>query len=388
MTQHKLAHDAGPTMLQLAQFPELVATNCQVMRFAPNVSSEQLHNIKAFSSLSTLILDLGPRWHPVSTQPLTDHGRLLAEIAQLPHLHYLQLDNLAAPLGGIPALSKLSNLRDLWINSSIEGPYDFQLCTQLTSLDFSAKHEGSNVLLLPQGELANSNRVSLEIFKLTAPCVARNLAFATELRLIGMAPVSFTDSDVDWPILLPKLERFEDCISEFDHPIHDLPQEWIGYSNLTHICLNIFEANDLPVWFSSLQHLKSLEMRHAKFAHFPTCLQVMSGLEHLELNYLDTYLSQDVLSLALLLHLTTLSFGNHSAIGRRLDNEEVLHLKLLELLCCAQPSGTPLLQQGDEGNWDFEAVPVQYMTSRDKVRIETLLKSLSDLCAEQQGGIV
>ena len=56
--------------------------------------------MKAFSSLNTLTHDLGPKRHPVSTQPLTDHGRLLAEIAQLPHLHHLQLDNLAAAAGG------------------------------------------------------------------------------------------------------------------------------------------------------------------------------------------------------------------------------------------------------------------------------------------------
>ena len=236
-------------MLQLAQFPELVPTSCQVMGFAPDVSSEQLHNFKVLSNLRTLILELGPRWHPVATQPSTDHGRLLAKVAQLPHLHHLQLHNLAAPLGGIITLFKLSNLRDLRINSSIEGPYDFQLCTQLTHLEFSAKHQGNNVLLLLGGESANSNRVSLKTFKLTARCVVRNLAFATELRLIDMAPVSFTDSDVEWPVLPPKLERFDDCASDFGHPMHDLPQEWIGYSNLTHICLNTFEANDLPVWF-------------------------------------------------------------------------------------------------------------------------------------------
>ena len=163
------------------------------MSFAPNVSSEQLLNIKAFSSLNTLILDLGPKLHPVSTQPLTDHGRLLAEIAQLPRLHHLQLDNLAAPLDGIPAFSQLASLRYVCIKSSIAGPYDFQLCTQPTSLAFSVKHDGRNVLLLPCGEVSNSNRVSLETFKLTAPCVVRNLAFATELKLIDMAPVRFTD---------------------------------------------------------------------------------------------------------------------------------------------------------------------------------------------------
>ncbi|KAL0046295.1 hypothetical protein WJX82_008422 [Trebouxia sp. C0006] len=286
----------GPTTLQLAQFPDIVATKCQLMRLGPNVSSEQLHNIKDFSSL--------------------------------------------------------------------------------------IKHDGRNVLLLPCGEVNNSNRVSLETFKLTAPCVVRNLAFATELRLIDMAPISFTDSDVDWPMLLPKLERFEDCISDFGHPIHDLPHEWIGYSNLTHICLNNFEADHLPVWFSSLQHLKSLDMSHAKFPQFPTCMSAMSGLEHLELRYLDTYLSQEILMLALLPRLTTLSFGNFSAIGRRLDNEEVLNLKRLEVFCWAHPSGTPLLQQGDEGDWDFEAASVQYLEARDKVKLETLLKRLSDLYAE------
>lgn len=242
------------------------------------------------------------------------------------------------------------------------------------------------MLLLPRGELANSNRVPLEVFRLTARCVVRNLAFATELRLIDMAPESFTDSDVDWPVLLPKLERFEDCVSEFDHPIHDLAQEWIGYSNLTHICLNTFEAIDLPVRFSSLQHLKSLEMCHAKFARFPACLFVMSGLEHVELSYLDTFLSHEILRLALLPCLTTLSFGNLLAVGRQLDNQEVLHLKMLELLCCAHPSGIPLLQQGDEGNWDFEAV--QDMTPRDEVGIVALLEKLSDMYAQQQAGIV
>ncbi len=108
----------------------------------------------------------------------------------------------------------------------------------------------------------------------------------------------------------------------------------------------------------------------------------MSGLEHLELRYLDTYLSQEILMLALLPRLTTLSFGNFSAIGRRLDNEEVLNLKRLEVFCWAHPSGTPLLQQGDEGDWDFEAVSVQYLEARDKVKFETLLKRLSDLYAE------
>ena len=142
----------GPTVLQLAQLPELVATSCRVLRMAPSVSSEQLHNISALTNLRLLILELGPSRRAVSTQPLTDHGRLLAEIAQLPHLHHLQLHNLAAPSDGIPALSQLSNLRDLWIDSSIEGPYDFQLCTQLTYLEFSAKHKGTNVLLLPRGE--------------------------------------------------------------------------------------------------------------------------------------------------------------------------------------------------------------------------------------------
>ena len=122
-------------------------------------------------------------------------------------------------------------------------------------------------------------------------------------------------------------------------------------------------------------------MCHAKFPRFPTCLNAMSGLEHLELNCMDTDLSQDILSLAFLPHLTTLSFGKVSAIGRQRDNEEVLNLKRLELLCCAHPSGIPLLQQGDEGNWDFEAVPLQYMASSDRERIEALVDTLSNLLA-------
>jgi len=56
-------------------------------------------------------------------------------------------------------------------------------------------------------------------------------------------------------------------------------------------------------------------------------------------------------------------------------------LKRLELFCCAHPSRTPLLLQGDVGNWDFEAVSVQYLTSRDKVKIEALFEILSGLYA-------
>ena len=86
-------------------------------------------------------------------------------------------------------------------------------------------------------------------------------------------------------------------------------------------------------------------MCHAWFPQFPTCLIALSGLEHLELNHLDTYLSQDVLSLAFLdlPRLMTLSFGNFCEIGRQLDNVEVLNLRQLELFCCAHPSGIPLL---------------------------------------------
>ena len=125
-------------------------------------------------------------------------------------------------------------------------------------------------------------------------------------------------------------------------------------------------------------------MCQAKFPQFPTCLIAMSGLEHLELNCLDTHLSQDILGLALLPRLTTLSFGDFSAVGRQLDNVEVMNLRRLELFCCAHPSGVSLLQQGDEGNWDFEAVPPQYMTPIDRMRVEALVGLLSEEFALQQ----
>ncbi len=79
--------------------------------------------------------------------------------------------------------------------------------------------------------------------------------------------------------------------------------------------------------------------------------------------------------------MTTLSFGDFSAVGRQLDNVEVMRL---ELFCCAHPSGVPLLQQGDEGSWDFEAVPPQYMTPIDRMRVEVLAQVLSDMVALQQ----
>ncbi len=82
--------------------------------------------------------------------------------------------------------------------------------------------------------------------------------------------------------------------------------------------------------------------------------------------------------------MTTLSCGDFSAVGRQLDDVEVMNLRRLELFCCAHPSGVPLLQQGDEGNWDFKAVPPQYMTPTDRMRVEALAQVLSDVIALQQ----
>ncbi len=63
---------------------------------------------------------------------------------------------------------------------------------------------------------------------------------------------------------------------------------------------------------------------------------------------------------------------------------EVMNLRRLELFCCAHPSGVPLLQQGDEVNWDFKAVPPQYMTPTNRIRVEALAQALSDVIALQQ----
>ncbi len=59
-------------------------------------------------------------------------------------------------------------------------------------------------------------------------------------------------------------------------------------------------------------------------------------------------------------------------------------LRRLELFCCAHPSGVPLLQLGDEGNWDFEVVPPHRMTPIHRMRVEALIGSLSDVVALQQ----
>ncbi|KAL0046613.1 hypothetical protein WJX82_005426 [Trebouxia sp. C0006] len=41
-------------------------------------------------------------------------------------------------------------------------------------------------------------------------------------------------------------------------------------------------------------------------------------------------------------------------------------------------------QQGDEDNWDFKAVPPQYMTPTNRMRVEALAQALSDVIALQQ----
>ena len=248
-------------------------------------------------------------------------------------------------------LSMLTSLRNLQINSIIEGTYDFQLCTQLTHLDFGASHDGSNTLLLPRD---NSNIVSLRTFKLTASnCRVCNLAFATKLRVIDMSPVTFSNSHIDWPVSLPKLKEFRGDLEDVGHPISRLPHEWLGYSNLTHISLNTFTASDLPVWFTGLQNLRTLDLDYAELRQFPTCLARLSGLRNLSLLGLQTYLSPAILDLALLPRLKELSFGLSMTCSRA----ERVHLQQLEYLFCARSvDGMPmLLRDGGEDDWDFSA---------------------------------
>ena len=276
-------------------------------------------------------------------------------IALLPRLQTLKLEDLAAPLSCISDLSKVSSLRNLQIDSIIEGTYDFQLCTQMTNLHFGASHDGSNTILLPQDDAVHSNIMSLRTFKLTAVnCTVSNLAFATELRVIDMSPTAFANSHIEWPIGLPRLEEFRDAMENYGHPVSRLPDEWLGYSNLTHISLNTFTASDLPVWFTGLQNLRTLQLNYAELRQFPTCLARLSGLENLSLLGLETYLSSAILDLADLPRLQELSFGNLVRCSRA----EKVHLQQLEFFCCARAlDGMTMLlrHDGGEDDWDFFA---------------------------------
>ena len=250
----------------------------------------------------------------------------------------------------------LSSLRSLRINSIVEGTYNFQFCTQLTFLDFAASHDWSNTLLLPQDNAVNSSTMSVRRFRLSATnCTVCNLAFATELRVIDMSPTTFANSHIEWPISLPRLEEFRDAMEDYGHPVSRLPHEWLGYSNLTHISLNTFTASDLPVWFTGLQKLRTLELNYAELQQFPTCLARLSGLKNLSLLGLQTYLSPAILDLAFLPRLKELSFG----VSMLCSRAERVHLQQLEYLCCARSVDgmRMLLRDGGEDDWDFSFVP-------------------------------
>lgn len=271
----------------------------------------------------------------------------------------------------------LSSLRSLRINSIVEGTYNFQFCTQLTFLDFAASHDWSNTLLLPQDNAVNSSTMSVRRFRLSATnCTVCNLAFATELRVIDMSPTTFANSHIEWPISLPRLEEFRDAMEDYGHPVSRLPHEWLGYSNLTHISLNTFTASDLPVWFSGLQNLRTLELNYAELRQFPTCLARLSGLENLSLLGLETYLSSAILDLADLPRLQELSFGKLVRCSRA----EKVHLQQLEFFCCARAIDgmTMLLRHGGEDDWDFFAPSSCDITPDAIARLKGVLSVAQD----------
>ena len=124
-------------------------------------------------------------------------------------------------------------------------------------------------------------------------------------------------------------------------------------TNLTHICLNTFTAEDLPGWFSNLQQLQSLDMSFAKLPRLPSSLSRLSGLHTLKLTSVDAYLPAEIVGLASLPLLTTLDFGFGFLESKKIATAERLHLKLLQLhLLLHKP---PLGQYGDAESCYFAA---------------------------------
>ena len=315
---------SGPTSLKLSELPARIAQKCTHLELLRKIPSPQLDCIKSLSSLTCLKLCLD---RESGSSPI-DHARLLKDLACLELLEKLRLTYLAISPGVVTIFSPLSSLRSLHIMSSTDAvvTYDFQTSTQLTSISFSAAWKSPTQLFLPVGDT-----VSLQKLKIQAVCHMRKLGFATNLKCIGISPESLESSHIEWPPMLPNLQDFTDTDAEYGYPMQHLPHEWVAYTNLTHICLITFTAEDLPGWFSNLQQLRSLDMSFAEFPRLPSCLSRLSGLQTLNLASIDAYLPADIVGLASLPLLTSLDFGDSFLASKKFAAAERLHLQLLEL---------------------------------------------------------
>jgi len=306
---------------------------CTQLMAGPGLELEQLALMCTFSRLTVLDLDLGPS---TSNSYNESHEWLLFDVATLPRLEQLILQQLAVRPMSLSVLSELTTLRLLYVISSVGSAQDFSCLPQITSLQFCQASHKLVTITLPQGDL-----VALKVLNLNSCCRVMGLDAATQLTAIQVSGYQYSHGTVQWPTSLPHLQEILVSGSNLRGLCHALPEQWQHYTNLITICLPPVESPGLPEWFSVLQKLDYLEIYESKFGLFPNCLSQLCGLKSLDLGDLaETKITADIVGLASLPLLSHLNFGeminaeyegtNCDEGQKRINEEEEEYLDELE----------------------------------------------------------
>lgn len=299
----------------------------------PGLEWEQLALMSCLSRLTVLDLDLGPS---TSNSYKDSHEWLLFDVATLPSLEQLILQQLAVQPMSLSLLSELTTLRLLYVISSVRSAQDFSCLPQITSLQFCQASHKLVTITLPQGDL-----VALKVLNLNSCCRVMGLDAATQLTAIQVSGYQYSHGTVQWPTSLPHLQNFFVSGVNFHGLCQALPEQWQHYINLITICLLPVESPGLPEWFSVFQKLDYLEIYESKFDLFPSCLSQLCGLNSLDLGDLaEIKITADIVGLASLPLLSHLYSGEminaeHEGTGldegqKRINEEEEEYLDELE----------------------------------------------------------
>ena len=193
----------------------------------------------------------------------------------------------------------------------------------------------------------------LRSLTLHSDCKLENFEDCKELRDLEIVPglglrLSWAGA---FPAFLPHLTRIlVDDPSEL-HGENEmwgaLPDQWQNYTGLRKLSIPDLVLEALPDWITSLSELRILEMQGLSFnsnPYFPTILRHMPKLQVLNMERIDTFITEEVISLAEIPNLVLLVFG---CIGRDpcdsnplppLADEEVVCFQQLAVALTAHPT--------------------------------------------------
>lgn len=257
--------------------------------------------------------------------------------------------------------SKLQHLNRIYLAPAGDAAHELSAHSQLTQIHIGTRYTAPLPLTLPAGP-----NVALRSLILQSNCNLQNLEDAKELRSLEVVPA--LGLHMAWPASLPELPQL---IVDDPAELHGeeevwgwLPEQWQHYTALQQLSIPDLVLDSMPEWITTLSQLKILEMQGMSFnAHpyFPSCLRNMPKLQILNLERLDAFIVEDVVSLAEIPNLVLLIFGcigqdpNDDDPDPPLQPEEVQTFQRLATALEAHPNRlvqTALSQSSDQ-IWTF-----------------------------------